>query len=84
MTRNQEIRKEILLQLYAARPLAHSPALIARQGKKAGLDYSENEIAAECAFLAGQGLIGDVEDTASGELKFAITSKGVLEYERNN
>jgi repressor of nif and glnA expression len=80
MTRPQEIRKEILLQLYAARPLAKSAAFMAREAKKTGYDYRETEVVAECAFLDGGELIEKKRD-GSGEIRYAITHKGILEYE---
>ena len=51
MTRNQEIRKEVLLQLYGIRPLPLSPYAILR---RAQFDFTEREIKAECEFLKHQ------------------------------
>ena len=82
MTRNQEIRKEVLLQLYGMRPLPLSPYAIARRARRAQFDFSEAEIRAECEFLAGQGLAEVIQDPASGETKYVITSRGVLEQEK--
>jgi len=82
MTRNQEIRKEVLLQLYGMRPLPLSPFSIARRARRAQFDFTEKEIKAECEFLRGQGLAEAIEDPASGEAKYAITSRGVLEQEK--
>ena len=82
MTRNQEIRKEILLQLYGMRPVPLSPYSIVRRAQRAQFDFTEREIKAECEFLKGQGLAGVVEDPASGETKYVISSEGVLEQEK--
>jgi len=82
MTRNQEIRKEVLLQLYGMRPLPLSPFSIARRARRAQFDFTEKEIKAECEFLRGQVLAEAIEDPASGETKYAITSRGVLEQEK--
>ena len=82
MTRNQEIRKEVLLQLYGLRPLPLSAHAIARRARRAQFDFTEREIEAECEFLRGQGLAGPVVDPASGERKYVITSRGVLEQEK--
>jgi len=82
MTRNQEIRKEVILQLYAVRPLPLSPFAIERRARRAQFDFTEKEIRAECEFLRGQGLALAVEDPASGETKYVITSRGVLEQEK--
>jgi hypothetical protein len=80
MTRNQKIRKEILLTLYAARPIGKSPNLMAKEAGKEGLDYTEREVLAECAFLRDQGLI-EIQPDASGQVRYRITAKGVLDYE---
>jgi len=81
MTRPQKIRKEILMQLYGARPLALSPSLMWREARKAGLDYTEAEVRAEAAFLHGQDLAQMFTDPVSGETKYAITSKGTMAHE---
>jgi hypothetical protein len=81
MTRQQEIRQEILLQLYNVRPIAMSAPLISRQARKAGLDYTPIEVKQECAFLVGQKLADLVIDPVSGETKFSLSSQGVLHYE---
>ncbi len=81
MTRAQEIRKECLLQLYGAKELPISPALAARRAKHAGLDYTETEVRDALFFLKGQGLAESVQDTVTGETKYRITSKGMIEYE---
>jgi hypothetical protein len=83
MTRPQEIRKEIVMQLYASRPLAMSPALITRQARKSGLDYTDNEVRTECAFLHGQELAQMLTDPGTGETRYALTSKGIIYHESN-
>src|SRR5206468_3720469 len=65
MTRNQEIRKEVLLQLYGLRPMPLSVLAIARRARRAQFDYTEQELRAECEFLRGQGLAAAVEDPVS-------------------
>jgi hypothetical protein len=55
---------------------------MARQARKAGLDFTETELARECAFLLGQGLVQKIEDPVAGTAKYAITSKGIVEYEQ--
>ena len=81
MTRNQEIRKEVLLQLYGIRPLPLSPYAILR---RAQFDFTEREIKAECEFLKHQGLAAPIEDPATGETKYLITARGILEQEQSN
>jgi len=83
MTRNHEIRKEVLLQLYGMRPVSLSAFSIARRARRAQFDFTEGEIKAECEFLRGQGLAGSLEDPASGETKYIITSQGVIEQEQS-
>lgn len=83
MTRNQEIRKEVLFQLYGLRPLPLSVLAIARRARRAQFDFTERELRAECEFLRGQGLAAAVVDPVSGEKKYVITSRGILEEEGN-
>ena len=81
MTRNQDIRAEILLQLYAARPVALSAAAMARNSRKAGLDYTEADYNRELPVLVGSGHVGSGE-LPTGEDRFFLTGKGVLDHER--
>lgn len=71
------------MQLYASRPLALTPELIARQARKAGLDYTENEVRAECAFLHGQEMAQMMVDPGTGATKYAVASKGIIYHEQN-
>lgn len=82
MTPEQDIRAEIIFQLYAVRPLAVSAGVMSRQARKQGLMYGDHEMFREALFLCGQKLIEIVEDRMTGEDKFSITSAGVLHYER--
>jgi len=82
MTRNQQIRNEVLLQLYGMRPVPLSPFSIARRAHRAQFDFTEREIQAECQFLVGQHLASPVTDPTTGETKYAITSQGILEQEK--
>jgi hypothetical protein len=81
MTRNQDIRKEVVLQLYGARPLWRTPAGMERAAHKLGLDFTEAEIRAEAEFLVGQHLAATCVDPTSGERRYRITSAGILNYE---
>jgi hypothetical protein len=80
MTRETDIRKEILFQLIALRPLASSCATMARQARKAGLIYSEAELRKEAEFLVGLGKLQKVRGSA-GEMNYAATSQTILEAE---
>ncbi len=81
MTRNQDIRSEVLIQLYGVRPLKASANFLAKQARKSGNDFGEVEVKAECEFLLGQELVESLESPVTGEVKYSITSKGVLAYE---
>ena len=81
MTRNHDIRSEIVLQLYAARPLKMSVALLGRQARKAGLDFTDQEMRAEVEFLFESGLISSFENQITGERMYWISPKGVLQHE---
>jgi hypothetical protein len=83
MTREQDIRKEVLLQLHAMRPLPASASLISRQAVKSGLDFTPSEVGRECVFLLDQGLVTTVQDPVSGEQKYRITAKGVITHEQS-
>ena len=84
MTRNQEIRKEVMFQLYGMRPVPLSPDAIARRARRAQFDFTEREIKAECEFLKGQGLAESLEDPASGETKYVVSSRGVVDQEKGS
>lgn len=79
--RNDDIRKEILMQLYAVRPLSLSPSRIARDAKKAGYDYTEADIKREVQFLEDDNvLIGEREPGTTGKV-YRISALGVTHYE---
>lgn len=82
MTRENEIRKEVLLQLYAVRPLALLPARIARDAKKNGYDYTEKEVARETAFLRQDGMLeAEREPGTTGNI-YQISAKGIVHFEQ--
>lgn len=83
MTRAQEIRHEVLLQLYGSQSIAISIEHIKRVCKRAGFDYGETELRDAIYFLRGQGLCEYVTDDATGEQRYRITSKGTLHYENH-
>jgi repressor of nif and glnA expression len=79
--RSNDIRKEILMQVYAVRPLSLSAARIARDAKKAGYDYTEAEIKSELQFLEDEKLvIGEREPGTTGKV-YRIHALGVSVYE---
>jgi DNA-binding transcriptional regulator PaaX len=83
MTRAQEIRHEVLLQLYGSQVIAISIEHIKRVCKRAGFDYSETELRDALFFLRGQGFAEYVVDEGTGEQRYRITSKGTLHYENH-
>jgi len=82
MERNDQIRKEILLQLYAARPLTLTPDRIARDAKKQGYDYTVREIKQELVYLADNGLLIEIGDPGVSAKLYRIHAKGVTHYEQ--
>lgn len=84
MTRAQEIRHEVLLQLYGSQSIPISKAHIRKVAKRGGFDYSETEVGDALFFLLGQGLAAKVQDEATGEIKYHITSHGTLQYENTD
>ena len=82
MTRENQIRKEILFQLYAVRPIALAPDRITRDAKKQDYDYSETEIRREAQFLADENLILKISEPGTTVLMYRIASAGVRHYEQ--
>jgi repressor of nif and glnA expression len=83
MSRENDIRKEILMQLYAVRPLSLSPSRIARDAAKADYDYSEREIKRELQFLEDEKLlVADREPGQTGKI-YRISATGITHYEEN-
>lgn len=83
MTRAQEIRHEVLLQLYGSQVIAIGILHIKKVAKRGGFDYSETEIRDAVFFLRGQGFCEYVTDEATGEQRYRITSKGTLHFENH-
>lgn len=83
MTRAQEIRHEVLLQLYGSQVIPISIEHIKRVCNRAGFDYRDTEIRDAIFFLRGQGFCEYVTDEATGEQRYRITSKGTLHYENH-
>ncbi len=82
MIRPDNIRKEILMQLYAARPLSISAERIARDARKAGYDFTAHEILNELIFLQDKGLVVSLNNSIGSELIFRIHALGVTYYEQ--
>jgi hypothetical protein len=79
--RNDDIRKEVLMQLYAVRPLSLTPKRLARDAAKAGYDYTETDIKREVQFLEDDHVvIGEREPGTTGKV-YRISALGVTHYE---
>ena len=79
--RTNDIRKEILMQLYAVRPLSLTPARLQRDARKAGYDYTVPEISAELQFLEDEEcVVSEREPGQTGKL-YRIAGRGVKHYE---
>lgn len=83
MTRAQEIRHEVLLQLYGSGSIPISIEHIRRVCKRAGFDYSETELRDALHFHKGQGFAEQLTDSGTGEVRYRITSAGILQYENH-
>jgi hypothetical protein len=85
MTRAQEIRHEVLLQLHGAgSSIAISPAHIGKVAKRQGFDYSETEVRDALFFQVGQGHAEKLTDPATGEVRYRITSRGMIQFENGD
>lgn len=83
MERNDQIRKEILFQLYAVRPLALTPDRIHRDAKKSNYDFTLREIQAELAFLLDGELVVKTTESAVTAPSYRIHALGVTHYEQS-
>ncbi|MGA2750731.1 MAG: hypothetical protein ABSG59_18320 [Verrucomicrobiota bacterium] len=83
MKREEEIRKEILFQLYAVRPLALTPDRISRDATKQRYDYTASDIRREAEFLADENLIVRVNEPGTTAVMYRIHAAGVRHYEQN-
>ena len=83
MTRQEHIRKEILLQLYACRPLALSPERIERDARKQAYDFTHQEIAGELQFLTDEELAVELQPKGSTTRLYRISAGGVRQFEQN-
>lgn len=81
MTRDQDIRKEVLFQLFAAGiGLALDPARIARVANRNGLDMTPKEAREACLFYVDAKQAAPVQ-MPDGAVFYRITRDGVLAWE---
>jgi hypothetical protein len=83
MKRQEAIRKEILMQLYAVRPIGLTPERIARDAVKAGYDYTATEVAQELTFLEDNQLVVEQKNPVGTSRPYRIHALGVTHYEQN-
>ncbi len=83
MTRADDIRKEILFQAYALRPIPVTATRVQRECKKQQMDFTLSEISRELPFLVSDGLLISLQMLGVTEDHYNITSAGVRHYERN-
>jgi|GEM_PF-1283182 len=82
MNRPEQIRKEILLQLYACRPVALSTERITRDAQKQGYDFLQAEIVRELQFLVDEELALEFHPRGSTAKLYRISGDGVRQYEQ--
>lgn len=80
--RNEQIRRELLFQLYAVKPLTRSAEQIERECRKQRMDFTKGEIAAELVFLADEGLLILIEEPGTTSRLYRIHANGVRHYEQ--
>lgn len=84
MTRDQELRHEVLTQAKAVGlSIALSVERMTKQARRGGFDYTAREITEACIFLEEQGFLAKLPDPATGVVLWKINSKGVLHCEQN-
>jgi hypothetical protein len=81
--RGDAIRKEVLFQAYALRPVPVSLDGIHRECVKQRFDYSRLEISREVQFLCDRGLLFQIEDRGGTAHLYRIHAEGVAYYQQN-
>ena len=82
MTPEQEMRKEVLMQLYGANPLTLSPAQILREARRGGMESATSLDVAKALPVLLDGKFCEKEpDPATGETRYRITGQGILHWE---
>lgn len=83
MERKQEIRHEALLQLYGSGAIAISATHVRKVAKRGGVDYADGEIRDALHFLTSQEHAVQIQDQGTGEVRYQITSKGMMHWEKS-
>jgi len=81
MTRANEVRHEVRLQLYANGRHDKPAAYIFKIARRQGFDFSESEIKDALFFLCSQKHAEKLVDEATVEVTYRITGPGMLYYE---
>jgi Fe2+ or Zn2+ uptake regulation protein len=84
VTRQEEIRREVLLQLYGCRPLTQDADSIHRETRKQRQDYGLSEIKQELVFLADEGLLIEILEPGTTYRRYRIHANGVRHYEQES
>jgi hypothetical protein len=84
MTRAQEIRHEVLLQLYGKQAIPSTITSVKRASDRARNDYSEHELRDALFFLVSQGYASKQTNPATGEIEYLVTGAGTLFFENGN
>lgn len=84
MTNAQACRRECLLQLYGSGSIPISIAHIRKVAAREQLVFSEEEVRNALHFHKGQGFCDEVTNAGSGEPRYVINSKGMIEHERSD
>lgn len=84
MSAPQQLRAEVLVELYAARPLSLGAEVIHRQLNRAGVACTVEQVRAELAFHVSAGHAVRVEIPTTGQIKFSITAQGTVRHENSD
>jgi predicted transcriptional regulator len=85
MKRSQEIRDEVMLQLYGAGAhITHTAEFITKQANRAGSDYDADEVKSALVTLADDGLVAKEPNEITQVTGFRITSKGTRLWEETH
>lgn len=82
MSRQDNLRKEILFQLYGVRPIARGADAILRDCRKQQMDFTRQEIWQELQFLADENLLIPIDMSGTTEKLYRISAAGVRHYEQ--
>lgn len=77
-----EIRKEVLFQLYAVRPLTRTAEQIERECRKHQMVVGVQQVRQELQFLADEGLLILIAEPGTTVKLFRIHASGVRHYEQ--